>query len=113
MDLKTQQIDTAAKQAAQRQAAKIAAKRGYDLAMQQKTIIDQTTADAAILQSTIGQVMFIYLVVGGSNTTGDDMSTACNFVELSDAQNYAATLNCDYKKIYLNKTDGMFMLLDI
>jgi hypothetical protein len=113
MDKKTQQAETAARQAAQRQAAKIAAKRAYDLAMQQKIVIDQTTADAAILQSTIGQVMFIYLVIGGSNTTGDDMSTACNFVDLADAQTYAATLSYDYIKIYLNKTDGTFMLLTL
>lgn len=113
MDQKTQQIEKAARQASQRQAAKIAAKRAYDLALQQKNAIDETTAESAILQSTIGQVMFIYLVVGGSNTTGIDITTACNFVDLEDARSYAATLSYDYIHIYLNKTDGKFMLLDL
>ena len=112
IDVKTKQTETAFRQAAQRQAAKIAAKRAYDLALQQKNAIEQTTAEAAILQSQIGHIMFIYLVIGGSNTTGDDMSTACNFVELADAQAYAESMNYDYRKIYLNKTDGTFMLLD-
>jgi hypothetical protein len=113
MDIKNTKTEKAAQQACQRQAAKIAAKRAYDLAIHQKTIIDETTADAAILQSTIGQIMFLFLVVGGSDTTGDDISTACNFVDLADAQHYASTLTYDYKKIYLNKTDGTFMLLEL
>jgi hypothetical protein len=113
MESKNEQITRAAQQASQRQAAKIASKRAYDLAIHQKTAIDQTTTDAAILESTIGQIMFIYLVVGGSNTTGDDLLTACNFVDLADAQYYASTLTYDYIKIYLNKTDGTFMLLEL
>ena len=61
--------------------------------------------------------MFIYLVVGVSsdNTGGADISTACNFVELEDAKTYAKFLSSSYNRteIYLNKTDGTFMLLDL
>jgi hypothetical protein len=59
--------------------------------------------------------MFIYLVVGISENTGVDISTACNFVELEDAKTYATFLSSshDRTEIYLNKTDGTFMLLDL
>ena len=113
MDIKAHQTETATRQASQRQAAKIAAKRAYDLAILQKNAIDQTVADAEIYQSTIGHIMFLYLVIGGSSASGNDMDTACNFVDLAEAQAYAATLSYDYVYIYLNKTDGTFMKLDV
>jgi hypothetical protein len=113
MDIKAQKIEVAARQAAQRQAAKIAAKRAYDIAIHQQHIITQTEIEAAAIHSASGDIFFLYLVVPGMIISGDDVSNSRNFVNLDDAQEYAQSLTCDYKKIYLHKTDGTFMLLDL
>jgi len=108
-------IERAAQQAAQRQAAKIAAKRAYEIAIEQERAIDETTKEAEIWKSTIGNVMFIYLVVGVNEVNGVDLSSACNFIEMKDAVEYAYLLSKSYDttEIYLNKTDGKLMLLNV
>lgn len=113
IDIKNSKIEVAARQAAQRQAAKIAAQRAYDIAIQQQHTITQTEEEAAEIQSASGDIFFLYLVVPGRIISGDDFTDARNFINLADAQEYAASLSYDYKKIYLHKIDGTFMLLDL
>ena len=115
MERTQSQIERSAQQAAQRQAAKVAAKRAYDIAKEIKRDIDESSREALIWESTIGNVMFIYFVVGVTSESGVDLSTACNFVEYEDAKAYAKKISPSYNttEIYLNKPDGTLKLLDI
>ena len=115
MERTQSQIERSSQQAAQRQAAKVAAKRAYEIAKELKREMDESCREALIWDSTIGNVMFIYFVVGVTAEDGVDLSTACNFIEYEDAKAYANMISPSYNttEIYLNKPDGKLKLLDI